>query len=80
MNLVIQAIKCASRKKIVVILIFVIVTRSNVYGSLSKLVDSRCIYKSLKIVGMTTIIVKQTLKNVWQGLSDFFIMFFNLSY
>ena len=39
MNLVIQAIKCASREKIVVVLIFVIVTLSNVYGSLSKFVD-----------------------------------------
>ena len=38
MNLVIQAIKCVSREKIVV-LIFAIVTQSNVYGSLSKFVD-----------------------------------------
>ena len=35
MNLVIQAIKCATREKIVVVLIFHIVTRSNVFGSLS---------------------------------------------
>ena len=33
MNLVIQAIKCASKEKIVVVQIFVIVTRSNIYGS-----------------------------------------------
>ena len=39
MNLVIQAIKCVSREKIVVVLIFAIVTQSNVYGSLSKFVD-----------------------------------------
>ena len=39
MNLVIQAIKCATREKIVVVLIFHIVTRSNVFGSLSKFVD-----------------------------------------